>query len=246
MLRKSEEAGILNHEERELVWGYVNLQDTTVREIMRPRQEILYYDIREPLTKLVHLFVDKQCTRIPVCEKDIENVLGIIDAKHYFLHRDAINDPEDLKQFLWRPYYIPETIPSQTLLKRLDESGQEIVLVVDEFGSISGLITYEDLVEVVVGKISDLRDQKEIFTRAGKNEIIASGKMELDEFNRLFDSDLKSEGMVTLGGWLSEQLGEIPKSGTKFETPDFLFQVLAADPNRIRRIYVRKLNNRQQ
>lgn len=246
VLRKSEEAGILNLEEKELVWGYVNLQDTTVREIMRPRQDILYYDIQEPLTKLIHLFVDKQCTRIPVCEKNIENVLGIIDAKQFLLHRDEIHEPQDLRQFLWRPFFIPETISSRTLLKRFDESGQEIALVVDEYGSISGLITYEDLVEVVVGKIIDLRDQKVIFTQAGEHEIIASGKMELDAFNKLFDSELKSEGMVTLGGWLTEQLGEIPKSGTKFENEDFLFQVLAAEPNRIRRIYVRKLKKRLQ
>jgi CBS domain containing-hemolysin-like protein len=212
---------------------------------MRPRQDILYYDIKDPLTKLVHLFVDKECSRMPVCEKDIENVLGIIDAKQYFLHREAIQEPKDLLPFLGRPYYIPETTPSRTLLKRLDESGQEIVLVVDEYGSISGLITYEDLVEVVVGKISDLRDQKVIFTKAGKDEIIASGKLELEAFNKLFDSNLESETMVTLGGWLTEQLGEIPKSGTKFENNNFLFQVLAADPNRIRRIYVRKLNKRQ-
>ncbi|MBS4165287.1 UPF0053 protein [Neochlamydia sp. AcF65] len=244
VLKKSEEAGILNHEERELIGGYLNLQDTNVREIMRPRQEILFYNREDPLTKLVHLFVDKQCTRLPVCENGIENVLGIIDAKQYFLHRQAIHTSQDLNNFLWRPYYIPETTPSRTLLRRFEESGQEIALVVDEYGSISGLVTYEDIVEVVVGKIKDLRDQKVIFTQAGKDEIIASGKMELDEFNNYFETDLKSESMVTLGGWLTEQLGDIPKSGTKFENHAFLFQVLSADPNRIRRIYVRRLKSR--
>lgn len=242
VLRKSEEAGVLNYEERQLVWGYVNLQDTIVREIMRPRQDILYYNIQEPLTKLIYLFVDKQCTRIPVCEKNIENVLGIIDAKQYLIHRSDINEPKDLHNFLRRPFYIPENTPSRTSLKRLDESGQEIALVVDEYGSISGLITYEDFVEVVVGKIRDSRDQKAIFTIAGKNEIIASGKMELEEFNKLFDTNLQSETMVTLGGWLTEHLGEIPKSGTKFESENCLFQVLSADPNRIRRLYIRKLD----
>lgn len=243
VLKQSEEAGILNSEERELIWGYVNLQETTVREIMRPRQDILYYDIREPLTKLIHLFVDKQCTRIPVCEKDLENILGIIDARQYFIHRNTIENAEHLKKFLWKPYYIPETILSRTLLTKLEESAQEMALVVDEFGSISGLITYEDLVEVVVGKISDLRDQKAIFTQAGENEIIASGKMELNDFNKLFNTELTSDSMITLGGWLTEQMGDIPKSGSKFETNDFLFQVLAAEPNRIRRIYVRKKNH---
>jgi putative hemolysin len=245
VLKKSQEAGVITHEEQELIWGYVDLQDSSVREIMRPRQDILYYDINDPLSKLIHLFVDKQCTRLPVCEKDIENVIGILDAKSYFLYREEIFSPPDVRKLLLRPYYIPETTSCHTLLKRLDESAEEIALVVDEYGSISGLITYEDLVEVVVGKISDSRDQKALFTQAGKNEIIASGKMELEEFNRLFDAHLKSEGMITLGGWLTEQLGEIPKSGTKFENGYFLFQVLAADPNRIRRIYIRKLDRGQ-
>lgn len=244
VLKKSEEAGILNREERDLVWGYLNLQDTIVREIMRPRQDILYYDINEPLTKLIHLFVDKQCTRIPVSEKNTENIFGIMDSKQFLIHRDSIQQPEDLRPFLWRPYYIPETTPSSTLLRRLEESGQEIAIVVDEYGSISGLITYEDILEVVVGQISDLRDQKLMYTESGKNEIIASGKMELEEFNQLFDANLQSESMVTLGGWLTEQLGDIPKSGTKFKNEDFLFQVLSSDPNRIRRIYVRKFHQR--
>lgn len=246
VLRKSTEANLINQEAAELIWGYVNLQDSTVREIMRPRTDILYYEIHEPLSKLIHLFVNKQCSRIPVCEKDVENPIGIIDAKHFFIQRDHIHQPDDLKQFMRRPYFIPEAMSAHALLRRLDENGEEIAIVVDEYGSISGLVAYEDLVEVVVGKISDSRDQKVIFTRAGKNEMIASGKMELDEFNQLFDSNLTSDNSITLGGWLTEQLGDIPKSGTKFENQFFLFQVLSADPNRIRRIYVRKLNQEPQ
>jgi CBS domain containing-hemolysin-like protein len=94
-----------------------------------------------------------------------------------------------------------------------------------------------------VGEIADRRDDKIRYTPAGKDVIIASGKLELSEFEELFHVQLPSENnMVTLGGWLTEQLGNIPKSGTKYIWKNFLFQVLAADPNRVRRIYIRRLN----
>ena len=114
--------------------------------------------------------------------------------------------------------------------------------MVDEYGSISGLITQEDLIEKVVGEIADFRDAKSLYTRSGENVIIASGKLELSQFAEIFGIELFSkENVVTLGGWLIEQLGTIPQTGTKYATDQFLFYVLAADPNRIRRIYVRKL-----
>ncbi len=122
-----------------------------------------------------------------------------------------------------------------------------MAMVVDEYGSISGLITWEDLAEVVIGSIADLRDQKSLYTKAGENEIIASGKLELDAFNEVFHSNLESQNnLMTIGGWLTEQLGDIPKNGTKYETEHFLFQVLSAEPNRIRRLYIRKLNKKKQ
>lgn len=242
VLKTSEEYGVLHPDEGELVWGYLNLQDATVKELMRPRADILYYDLEDPITKLTHLFVEQECSRVPVCENSLDKLLGIITAEQFFLHRHSLSTSQELIHFLDKPLYVPETTPAMTLLRRFDESKQEIAIVVDEYGSISGLITREDLVEVVVGEISDLRDTKDLYTRAGANEIITSGRLELSEFNELFDMNLESESnMVTIGGWLVEQLGDIPKTGTKVELHNLLFQVLAADPNRIRRLYIRKL-----
>ncbi len=242
VLKKSEEHGVLHEDEAELVWGYLNLQDADVREVMRPREEILYYNIKEPLSKLIHLMVDKHCSRLPVCSGTIEDLIGIISAKEYFLKKESINQPEDLIPFLAKPFYVPESTPAPLLLKRLEEKVEEIALVVDEYGSISGLITYEDLVEVVVGNISDMRDEKTLYTRAGEHQIITSSKLELSDFNDYFDVDLESpNNMVTIGGWLTEVMGEIPKPGQKFESHGFFFQVLAAEPNRIKRIFIRQL-----
>lgn len=241
VLDASEKHGVLHPEEAVLVRGYISLRESTVKEVMWPREDIIFFEISEPLSKLEHLFVDQECTRIPVCEETIDNVLGVISARDYFLNRDQINVPEDLRKNIQKPFYVPESGIASKVLREFERMGQVIGMAVDEYGTVTGLITREDLIEIVIGNISDRRDQKKTHTIAGKNEIIASGKMELAEFNRIFDTDISSKsGMVSLGGWLTEQLGDIPKAGAKFEWNDFLFQVLAADSNRIRRIYVRK------
>jgi CBS domain containing-hemolysin-like protein len=242
VLKTSEEHGLYDANEEELIIGYLDLQDTVVKEIMRPREDILYYDVQDPLSKLTYLFVDQECTRVPVCDKTLDTVLGIIDAKQFFLNRDNLKEPSDLIPILSKPFYVPESTWAQLLLRQFDNKREVFALVVDEYGSISGLITKEDLIEIVIGEVEDLRDKKELFTRSGQNEIIASGKLELDTFNDLFGVDFESPtNMVTIGGWLIEHLGEIPKGGSKHEINNFLFQVLSATPSRIRRLYIRKL-----
>ena len=100
----------------------------------------------------------------------------------------------------------------------------------------------EDLVEVVIGEIVDRRDKEVFFTRAGSDVIIASGKLEISQFEEVFDVNLESRShMVTIGGWITEQLGDIPKPGVKYRTKEFLFHVLSADATRIRRVYIRRL-----
>jgi len=240
-LQSSHQRGILTGDEMELVHGYLNLQEATIKEAMRPKEEILYYKIDEPLTKLVHFFVDQQCSQIPVCKEDLQQVLGVVTAKQYFLNRHKIKGPQDLKRILQKPYFVPEGTPAKLLLKRFSEHGEKFALVVDEYGIIEGLVTHEDLAELVVGEILDRRDQEELYTRSGKYEIIADARMELHDLEEIFAIEFKSKsGMVTLGGWLIEQIGALPKSGTKYETKGLLFQILSADPNKVRRVYIRR------
>lgn len=247
ILKTSEERGVFTHEEGELIAGYLEFQNATVKELMRPREEIIYYNLTEPLTKLLYLFVDESCSRIPVCDPDLDHIIGIITVKQYLLHRDTITTPNDLRAILSKPFYIPETTSAATLLRRFHDQRQTLAIAVDEYGSISGLLTREDLIEVVVGEITDLRDKISLYTKAGKDEIIASGTLELSTFNEIFNVDLKSpSNMVTIGGWLTERLGEIPKSASQYEFDGFLFQVLSATQNRVRRLYIRKLHSSQR
>lgn len=245
VLKTSEETGILLPQECDLIGGTLDLQTSLAKERMRPREEVHAYNIAEPLSELTHLLVDLEITRVPVYEKDLENLLGIVTTRRYFFHQEKIKKSSDLISILKKPYYVPESMKCWPLLRSLRERGESLAMVVDEYGSISGLITQEDLIEAVIGEIKDRRDEKTLYTRSSEDVIIASGKMELSEFNEIFGIPLKSnENIVTLGGWLIEQLGDIPATGTKYATDDFLFYVLAAEPHRIRRIYVRRLNKK--
>jgi putative hemolysin len=246
VLKTSEEHGVLHPDEATLVWGYLKFQNTSIKEIMVPKEDVLFFDINEPFTKLIHLFVDEECSRIPICNGDLDKIIGVMHSKQFFIYHDQLKESSDIAPYLSKPFYVPETTLAKSLLKQFDEANQVLALVVDEYGSIAGLVSREDIAELIVGEITDRRDQNPLYTIAGKNEIIASGKLELTEFNRLFNTNLESESnMVTIGGWLIEEMGEIPKSGTQYKTDNFLFQVLSAHPNRIRRLYIRQTDSKR-
>ncbi len=241
-LQTSRKYGVLNADEAELVRGYLVLKESTVKERMRPREEVLFFDMSEPLSKLIHLFVDQECSRIPICDKGLDNILGIITSRIFFLHKPLLKSVQELVPILEKPFFSPESIPARVLLRQFYDRQESLAIVVDEYGSVSGLIALEDLVETIVGDIVGKRDDKSLYTRSGEDVIIASGKLEIAELEKIFDVSLMSENhMVTIGGYLTEKMGDIPKSGTKLITDYFLFHVLSADPTRVRRVYIRRL-----
>ncbi len=243
-LKTSRHYGILNEDEAELIRGYLILKESQVKELMRPREEILFFDADEPLSRLIHLFVDQECSRIPVCRENIDNLLGIITSQTLFLNREKLHTISDLIPLLEKPMFAPEGMRGETLLRQMYDRQQSLAHVVDEYGSISGLIALEDLVEKVVGEIADARDEKSRFTRSGQDVIITSGKLEIAEFEEVFGVTLPSQNnLVTVGGWLTERMGDIPRTGVKYTSHGFLFHVLEADQKRVKRLYIRRLGS---
>jgi len=243
-LRNSLENGIVTNEEEKLVRGYLHLESTLIKELMCPRGEVLYFDIKSPLSKLIRFFVDDECTRIPVCDGTLEKVLGVMTSGNFFLHRDHIRTTYDIIPLLKKLTFVPESMVARSLLQQFYKEKKMMMMVVDEYGSISGLITLEDLVETVIGQIADRRDSISHYTRASEDIVIASGKLELIEFEEMFGVRLESHNnMATIGGWLIELLGDIPKNGTKVEKNGFLFHILASDVNRVRRVYICRLKS---
>lgn len=238
VIKTSKNQGVLTTDEAELLAGYLNLSDAEVKELMQPKEDIHFYDVDDPLSELERLFVEEECTRVPVCKGDLDHVLGIISSMRYFRERDR----KEIVEVLAKPFYVPETMQAKALLRKMNELEERIALVVDEYGSICGLIAREDLIAVVIGQIDDPTSVQELYIPAGHNEAIASGKWDLADFNEYFKTDLKSQtGMISIGGWLVEMHGDIPKSGDKIELQGFLFHVLAAQPTRITRLFIKKV-----
>ena len=245
-LRTSRQYGVLQAEEAELIRGYLSLQESTVKEKMRPREEVLYFDLDEPLSRLIHLFVDQECSRIPICREGLDKIIGVMTSRQFFLYRESIHESKDLENILEKPFFVPETVAAKVLLRQFYDRQESFAIVVDEYGSVSGIIALEDLVETVIGEIADRRDEKNLFTLSGDDVIIASGKMEIADLEKIFDIPFVSKNnMVTVGGYLTEKMGDIPKSGSKLITDDCLFHVLAADPTRVRRVYIRRIGKRK-
>lgn len=239
VIKTSKKQGVLTTDEAELLAGYLNLSDAEVKELMQPKEDIHFYDIDHPIAELEKLFIDEECTRVPVCKGNLDHVLGILSSMRYFRESGR----KEIVEMLAKPFYVPETMQAKALLRKMNEIEERIALAVDEYGSISGLIAREDLIAVVIGQIDDPTGTGELYISAGQSEAIASGKWDLADFNEYFKSDLKSDnGMVSIGGWLVEKHGDIPKGGEKIELNGFLFQVLAAQPTRITRLFIKKVD----
>ena len=199
VLKKSEEMGVLHPDEAFLAAGFIELRDSMVKELMRPKDEIIAYDIEEPLSKLVYLFVDKECTRVPVYQKSLDKVLGILSANTYFAHKNGLHAPNDILPYSAKPLFCPETTHAKVLLKKFDMQDEVIALVVDEYGGISGLITKEDLIEVVIGSVIDQRDETIYYTKVNDSTIIAKGQTDIEEIEKF-------------AGWSSKTLKRSPPS----------------------------------
>jgi putative hemolysin len=239
----SKASGIMTKDEVKLLLGSLRLSEVQVKEVKCPRQNIFFHDIHDDPQKLRDLFTKKRLSKIPIIDRDIDNVIGTINASSFFTSGYSITAAKDLRGLIDPPFFIPESMLSRTLLALFDEKKIEIAFLVDEYGGVSGLITREDLVEIVVGQIKDVREEKTLYTKQGADVIICSGKYELNDLEQIFDLEIQRKGQeTTVGGYLLEILGDIPKSGYKVTENNLMFHVLLATEARVSRVYIKNLN----
>lgn len=246
VLQSSKQSGTIHSAEMELIEGVLQLSEVNVKEVMSKRSHVIYFDIDHPLEELSELIYSKKCSKLPVCKGSLDHVLGILTLEAYYQNLSQIKSSADLEKILKPPLYIPEHLSTQTLFQDPRMRMEDIALVVDEYGFIEGLVTFEDIVEVIVGNIIDERDEASLFTRVGENVIITSGRLEITQFERIFECEINhSPDTVSIGGWLIDQLQEIPKAGQEFHFDRFVFHVLSAEPSRVRSLYIRRIEGKE-
>ena len=236
----------INEDER-ILKGIVNFGNINVSEIMCPRIDVTAVEIRSGFDKAVNEIINSGFSRIPVYSGSFDNVKGILYAKDVLPYTG--NPPGFKWQSLMRPpYFVPETKKINDLLKEFQTKKMHMAVVIDEYGGTSGIITLEDILEEIVGEISDESDEEQmLYRKLDTGKYAFEGKIQLNDFYKVLDiqddifADVRGES-ETLAGLILELTGEIPQTGQTVNYGKFLFRINSADRRRIKEIYV-ELNN---
>ncbi len=230
--------GILEKEEEKLLMSIVDFGDTRVREVMTPRTDIVWIDVASSLTVLFDLFVESKCSRIPVVRGSIDTVVGVVHVKDALQAiRSGAN--RSIADLMREAYFVPETKKVSELLREFQRRHLWMAIVVDEYGGVSGLVTVEDLLEEIVGDLSDEHeDEREPVSKAGENGYSVSGKANIEVVRDLFGRGPEEEEFTTLAGFLTSRLGHIPKPGETHKESGLRFTVEEADRRRVHRVKI--------
>jgi len=233
-----EEEGILEPSEGKMIASVVEFGDRMARELMTPRIDMLAFDARKPLDELARLFSESKFSRIPIYQESIDAITGIVHIKDvfdYVMKKDA----KTVADLARPPYFVPETKKVSDLLREFQSEHMQLAIVVDEFGGTAGLITIEDIVEDIVGEITDEHEEVEAtVVDLGNDEYLVSGMLPVDTLEEMLDVDFAGEDYETVAGMIFTTLGRIPKAGTVITKNGYRFEVDRADRRRIYRVKV--------
>jgi magnesium and cobalt exporter, CNNM family len=228
----------IEEEERQMIRGIIEMEDTTAREIMAPRIDIVALDAHETLDDALKVIVEKGFSRIPLYDGTIDNIVGIIYAKD-LLRCLTENRRPALTDIARPPYFIPETKRVDDLLAELRQSKVHIAIVVDEYGGTAGLVTIEDLLEEIVGEIQDEYDREEApIERVSSTEAILDARVSIDALSELFDYAPEEEDRDydTVGGFVYHHLGKVPVAGDEVRVDGLTLRVLSVLGRRIKKV----------
>jgi CBS domain containing-hemolysin-like protein len=214
MAEVGHEEGAIEEEEKELIHSIFEFGDTIVREVMVPRPDIVAIDFRKPLRAVQDLVLRHGYSRIPVYREDLDKTEGVIYAKDVLkaLHQARQNLP--LLDLARPAHFVPESKRVAELLRDMQEQKFHIAMVTDEYGSVSGLVTLEDLLEELVGEITDEYDREEPqIEPVDESTFRVNGRVSIDDVNELLDVELPQDEWDTVGGLMYGLLGAVPKQG---------------------------------
>ncbi|HOB56549.1 MAG TPA: hemolysin family protein [Rhodoglobus sp.] len=221
MIDEATELDVLEEDDRELIHSIFEFNDTVVREVMIPRTDMVTLDADATMTASLGLFLSKGVSRMPVIGEDVDEVIGVLYLKDVarVVHEQTLDAATLTAGELSRPaLFVPESQKADSLLRQMQVESSHLAMVVDEYGGIAGLVTLEDLIEELVGDISDEydRDVAEV-EQLGEGRYRVSARLPIDELGDLFGLELEDDEVDSVGGLLTKALGRLPVSGSSAE-----------------------------
>lgn len=239
-----QEQGIINPTEREMIDGVISFDDVLAEEVMTARTEVFMIDIDEP-DKDFETLMQMRYSRVPVYEDDIDNIIGILYIKDFFLEAYKVGFKNvNIRSILRPAYFIPERKNINDLFLELKNSRNQMAVLIDEYGGFTGIVTMEDLIEEVMGEIDDEYDKKTnpAIKKIDDRHFIATGACEIEDVNNACNLKLdeNSEDYDTLGGMLMYLLGYIPNDGEKLTIEDngVIYNILSIYEHRVKKVRI--------
>lgn len=238
MVEISEQEGVINKSEKELVHRSLDFDNILVGEILTPRPDMVAVEVNQSIEEIKNVFLKEKYSRIPVYEDNIDNVIGILSEREFFAALIQ-NKQVDLRSLLLKPLFVVESMKIASLLPELQKLKTHMAIVIDEYGGTAGLITMEDILEEIVGEIWDEHDEQvKVVSQLDEKTYLFSADYSLEDFARLTKVELPDSSYHTIGGWLVEEFERVPQQGEQLYYENLMLTIDEVDNRRIRKVRV--------
>ena len=237
-----EKDGHINRTEKEILSNVLDLSNTKVSEIKTPRNDVISLNFKSNIKDAINLIKDSGFSRIPVYGKNLDDIKGILYAKDII--KDNLIDKNEMdlnieEILIKEVLYVPESMNIDLLLKKFQKNKSHIAIVVNEFGTVTGIVTLEDILEELVGEIYDENEvMEEPFIKVNDKKIIVDAQYDIDDFMKQTDLEISKDHFETVGGFLLKETGRIPKKGEIFKFKKFNIKVLNRTKNALKKLEV--------
>jgi magnesium and cobalt transporter len=241
LLQRSYERNLMDADALAMIEGVLQVSEMQARDIMVPRAQIDFIDIKDPMEKIIGQAIETAHSRFPVIEDNKDDVIGILLAKD--LLRYYQEEEFDMRDMLRPAVFIPEAKRLNVLLKEFRSNRNHIAIVVDEYGGVAGLVTIEDVLEQIVGDIEDEYDFDETeanIVRDRHGQFRVKAQTEIADFNETFGTDFSDDDFDTVGGLVVSHFGRMPKRGEQIRIEDMIVKVLRADSRRLHSLLIER------
>jgi CBS domain containing-hemolysin-like protein len=242
-LEQARTEGVLDEEEQEMIENVLELSNSTADEIMTPRTDMVAAEVNSDLQHVLETITSAGHTRIPVYENNIDNIIGLVYAKDLLGQIGKSGAEFKLRDKIRDAYFVPESKPLRALLHEFQNQKLHIAVVLDEYGGTAGIVTLEDILEELVGEITDEYEEipTEPIKKIDQNTIEADARTYIDDINDQCEMDLpEDEDYETIGGFVFARLGYIPKTGESFDHKNLKFTITSAEARSVKRVKIQK------
>jgi len=239
MIEQGQRQGTVASSQQRMLYGALDFGDQTVAQVMTPRPDIVWVEQDETLQQALELATSAGFSRLPVCQEDPDNVVGIIYIKDILPYLRTEEMDKSVRQVARAPFFVPESLPANILLQQLQSRHGSIAVVKDEFGGTAGVVTVEDLLEEIVGEITDEYDVEEPeIEQLGEDELICDAGISLHLLANYVREDLPETDYDSLAGLILDLAGHIPSAGEQVSWGKLTFRVEQAANNRIEKVRI--------